>query len=173
MLKATQLRWFRTTLLGRTHGSSPPCPPVGPWRPVWIEAADSPSVDPIVRSVLEDGSGLIDVQLALDGIASAVLVAERAGRRAQAPLEPTAGGFRGTLRIESPDLWWPHTHGEPAMYALAVECPGPGGDERIELVVAIGPPAGDLQCEIEFGGGRPRGPAFFGGKQAHCGAICH
>jgi beta-mannosidase len=86
-----------------------------------------------VRSVLEDGSGRIDVQLALDGIASAVLVAERAGRRAQAPLEPTAGGFRGTLRIESPDLWWPHTHGEPAMYALAVECRGPGGDERIEL----------------------------------------
>jgi beta-mannosidase len=134
MLKSAQLRWFRTTLLGRTPGWSPACPPVGPWRPVWIESADSPRVDPVVRSVLEDGSGRVDVELALgDGVTSAVLVAERAGRRARVSLEQTAGMYRGTLRVESPDLWWPHTHGEPAMYALAVEFRGAHGDERIAL----------------------------------------
>src|SRR5512140_242303 len=37
MLEQQQLRWIRTTLLGRTPGWSPPCPAVGPWRPVWME----------------------------------------------------------------------------------------------------------------------------------------
>ncbi|HVT33361.1 MAG TPA: glycoside hydrolase family 2 protein [Rhodanobacteraceae bacterium] len=134
MLKATQLRWFRTTLLGRTPGWSPPCPPVGPWRPVWIETRNSPGADPVVRSAIESGRGRVDVELALDDdVASVVLVAERAGRRAETPLERTAGIWRGTLYVESPDLWWPHTHGEPALYALAAECRGARGDERIGL----------------------------------------
>ena len=37
MLEQQQLRWIRTTLLGRTPGWSPPCPAVGPWRAVWLE----------------------------------------------------------------------------------------------------------------------------------------
>ena len=32
MIEHQQLRWHRTTLLGRTPGWSPPAPPVGPWR---------------------------------------------------------------------------------------------------------------------------------------------
>ncbi|HVV96128.1 MAG TPA: hypothetical protein VHC92_03200 [Rhodanobacteraceae bacterium] len=134
MLKSAQLRWFRTTLLGRTPGWSPPCPPVGPWRPIWIEPGDAQHAEPLVRSALEDGRGRVDVELALDeGTTSAVLVAERAGHRTQMPLERKPTTWGGTLCIESPDLWWPHTHGEPATYALAVECSGARGDERIEL----------------------------------------
>ena len=37
MLEQQQLRWIRTTLLGRTPGWSPPAAPVGPWRGVWLE----------------------------------------------------------------------------------------------------------------------------------------
>jgi beta-mannosidase len=134
MMKSAQLRWFRTTLLGRTPGWSPPCPPVGPWRPVWIGSGDSAGADPRVRSTLEDGRGRVDVELVLgEGIDSAVLVAERAGRRAEAPLERSGASWRATLRVDSPDLWWPHTHGDPALYTLAVECRGARGDERIEL----------------------------------------
>ena len=37
MIEHQQLRWFRTTLLGRTPGWSPPAAAVGPWRDVWLE----------------------------------------------------------------------------------------------------------------------------------------
>src|SRR5690242_7385012 len=37
MVENQQLRWFRTTLLGRTPGWSPPAAAVGPWRAVWLE----------------------------------------------------------------------------------------------------------------------------------------
>ena len=46
MLEQQQLRWFRTTLLGRTPGWSPPCPAVGPWRPVWLETRAVSKSDP-------------------------------------------------------------------------------------------------------------------------------
>ena len=68
--------------------------------------------------------------------------------------------------------WLGLTYGQAGAQVDAVT-PRQQPEHGLQQVVAIGPPAGDLQCEIEFGGGRPRGPAFFGGKQAHCGAICH
>src|SRR5689334_8183551 len=36
MIENQQIRWFRTTLLGRTPGWSPPAAAVGPWREVWL-----------------------------------------------------------------------------------------------------------------------------------------
>ncbi|HZW51604.1 MAG TPA: hypothetical protein VFF05_07080, partial [Rudaea sp.] len=44
MVAHQQLRWFRTTLLGRTPGWSPPAAVVGPWRPVWL--AQGGVIDP-------------------------------------------------------------------------------------------------------------------------------
>ena len=51
MLAHQQLRWFRTTLLGRTPGWSPPAAVVGPWRDIWLERRDG--LQP--RSVNLDG----------------------------------------------------------------------------------------------------------------------
>jgi len=51
-----QLRWFRTTLLGRIPGWTPRVPPVGPWRSVWVERAsivDLESLD--LRTTVVDG----------------------------------------------------------------------------------------------------------------------
>src|SRR4051812_7509682 len=47
MVAHQQLRWIRTTLLGRTPGWSPPAAPVGPWR--GIELLDFPAA--IVRGL--------------------------------------------------------------------------------------------------------------------------
>ena len=50
MVAHQQLRWLRTTLLGRTPGWSPPAAAVGPWRDIWLEPRDAGS---ILRTHLE------------------------------------------------------------------------------------------------------------------------
>jgi len=133
MLKATQLRWFRTTLLGRTPGWSPSCPPVGPWRPVWIARGESARA-PAFSATLDGGAGRIDVEMPFDDdVASVKLITEHAGRRAEVALERGGGGFRGTLRIESPALWWPHTHGDPSLYEVSLDVKRGGASERVTL----------------------------------------
>lgn len=102
------LRWFRTTLNGRAPGFAPGPPVVGLWRPAWF-VADEPKLS--VRARLEEGWGVVTVKTDLpDGVkievggASAII----------------ANGH-AELRVRSPKLWWPHTHGEPHLYELTVE----------------------------------------------------
>ena len=144
MLEQQQLRWFRTTLLGRTPGWSPPCPAVGPWRGVWLETraleAGPIRLDPRVDA----GHGSVAVTAVLDPrIQAAALVVERHGRRIEAPLTQVDGRWRGRAELEHPALWWPHTHGEPALYRASLV--SSRGDEKIEI---------DLGCigfrSIEF-----------------------
>ncbi len=149
MLEQQQLRWFRTTLLGRTPGWSPSCPAVGPWRPISLEA----SAPPIVRARLDGDTGVVTVIAALDGATTAELVVSRiadgrviedaivvdtariisiapasgpvrASRDATAPFEKGDGAWRAEVRIEKPARWWPHTHGEPVRYAIAMVVDG-------------------------------------------------
>jgi len=132
MLKSAQLRWFRTTLLGRTPGWSPPCPAVGPWRPVWIAAAGS--IAPRMQSRLVDGIGHIDVALALaDDVTAATLVVERGTQRIESPIKRVDGLSHATLRIDKPALWWPHTHGEPVLYDVHVVVETGTGGKTIAL----------------------------------------
>ena len=102
------LRWFRTTLNGRAPGFAPGPPVVGLWRPVWF-ASGEVSFD--VRTRLDGDEGVVTLSTGLSdgtririGDASAIV----------------AGG-RAELRLSSPTLWWPHTHGEPHLYDLSVE----------------------------------------------------
>ena len=146
MVENQQLRWFRTTLLGRTPGWSPPAAPVGPWRGVWLEtraAIRVPSL--IVRSGVEGATGWVEVTATLESMAHggaiadvALVVTRGADRRHSIALQQrTAGSVsppRGAApsatdsytyggRLEIPDvaLWWPHTHGEPALHEARLE----------------------------------------------------
>jgi beta-mannosidase len=103
------LRWFRTSLLGRAPGFAPAPPLVGPWRPVELVDADAPQIE--VRTVLDGSDGLVAVRCAAEMGELDVTVAGVTERLA-------AGG--GTIRVPSPDLWWPHTHGEPHLHDLHV-----------------------------------------------------
>jgi beta-mannosidase len=94
MVENQQLRWFRTTLLGRTPGWSPPAAPVGPWRGVELgEPVPRP------RAWLEGDTGVVEA----DG-------------------EIEVAGVRGLGRVElpRPRRWWPHTHGAPELYPVRV-----------------------------------------------------
>jgi beta-mannosidase len=125
MVENQQLRWFRTTLLGRTPGWSPPAAAVGPWRPVWLETRAHVRLrDLDLRTGVEGSKGWIEVACSIasiarhGGIAGAALVVTREGEpRRSIPLR-TAGNDSYTGRLEIPNaaLWWPHTHGEPCLY---------------------------------------------------------
>lgn len=141
MLPQQQLRWFRTTLLGRAPGWTPPAAPAGPWRDVWIDSgarlrADAPALDVQLQP---DGQGRVTLALSLAApqpLEAVDLVLSRAGREWRAAMVPAAdapGRWRGELRVASPDLWWPHTHGEPALHALAVQVRQAGEVTRLDL----------------------------------------
>src|SRR5262249_10677641 len=102
MIEHQQLRWFRTTLLGRTPGWSPPAAPVGPWRPIRLLRAREPAI--ALRTRVVDGVGVVE--------ADGEIAVERGGKT-----------WRGSGRVEIPavEKWWPHTHGEPALYRIKCE----------------------------------------------------
>ena len=120
------LRWFRTMILGRAPGFAPRPAAVGPWRPVWLERRRRLVVEELaLRPRLDGGTGVLAVRARLRPlpgltIRSAELeVSGPAGvQRAFLELSGLAAGqiAQGELRITSVRPWWPHTHGEAALY---------------------------------------------------------
>jgi beta-mannosidase len=125
MVEHQQLRWFRTTLLGRTPGWSPPAAAVGPWRGVRLERRRGVTIEDVRLNA--GGDGTLDVSCRVTGIGTndslgAVLNLERDGQTVRADL--SAIGDRGRLggRVLVPDVqrWWPHTHGAAPLYTARV-----------------------------------------------------
>jgi beta-mannosidase len=128
MVAHQQLRWFRTTLLGRTPGWSPPAAVVGPWKDIWLQHRSFPEADGIrLTAQLKDSSGVVKCELKLEAapgqkIEAVFLRLERRGQsHTQLLQDDGAGRFSGLLLIEDVDLWWPHTHGEPALYNASLK----------------------------------------------------
>lgn len=126
MVAHQQLRFFRTTLLGRTPGWSPAAAVVGPWQGVWLEppvAAEPEVVEQ--RAWVEGDDGRLSLAVQLEGgpaLVSAVLRSSEPGERDITwKLERGADGLhRGTGSVPAVRRWWPHTHGAPARYALSL-----------------------------------------------------
>ncbi len=137
MIEHQQLRWFRTTLLGRTPGWSPPAAAVGPWRPARVERRRHLVVEDLRLDVgveLEGARGRVDVACRLRALGAArpgrvELVVERDGRVHRAPLAAEGDRWSGRLEVAGPDLWWPHTHGQPATYEARLVA----GEVTVEL----------------------------------------
>jgi len=128
MVEHQQLRWIRTTLLGRTPGWSPPAAAVGPWGAVWIERRDAIRVKSVqLRSSVSGRHGQVDVSCELDDLGapfdSVDLVLNHRGRDHSVALAKGEEGssYRGSLLIDEVALWWPHTHGEPVLYDARLE----------------------------------------------------
>ncbi len=127
MIENQQLRWHRTTLLGRTPGWSPPAAAVGPWRPVSIGygAPSGPAVEHL-HSTLQDGVGKVRLRIRNPpgggtGIWTLQLrdAEKTVATQVLRPLDGAA--MEAELSLREPRLWWPHTHGRPDLYE-AVLC---------------------------------------------------
>ncbi|MCU1278980.1 MAG: beta-mannosidase, partial [bacterium] len=127
MIEHQQLRWWRTTLLGRTPGWSPTAAAVGPWRPVVLERRAGVAIDDVrLRVTVDDGVGRVEIACrtrALAGTASPapLLVVARGGESHRVTLQGGDGEWSGRLELREPARWWPHTHGEPALYDARLE----------------------------------------------------
>jgi beta-mannosidase len=116
-LADNNLRWHRTMLLGRAPGIAPGPPPVGPWRPVSLERRRDLALDELRVRTRGDGGVHVRVAVrALGGVTPDELVLEVADATAEIRLRDGRGEVQ--LVVSSPELWWPHTHGEPALHDL-------------------------------------------------------
>lgn len=132
------LRWFRTTLLGRAPGFAPYPPAVGPWRPIWLERRRGFTVERLdLRPRLEGDDGILSVSVELRALGrtrprevEVGLVGPSGSHRARLDVaaHDEAVLISGELRVPQVRRWWPHTHGEPAMH-----------DVRFDVESEVGP----------------------------------
>lgn len=114
------LRWFRTTLLGRIPGWTPPVSAVGPWKPVYLLDKSTP-VNIDLKTSVKDSEGVIDFNCELSCKAQSIQ-ANLQIDEIDYPLEVTKNDAEDTIRLAAQikipevNLWWPHTHGEPHLY---------------------------------------------------------
>ena len=123
-----QLRWFRTTLLGRAPGFSPEPEPVGPWRPVTLVRRRRIVVENWTRHAELDGAdGTIRLQLRVRSLETA---ARPVGGRllvgdadASIEFEEQGAVHHGNVFVSIPNVfpWWPHTHGRPVLYPVRMK----------------------------------------------------
>lgn len=147
-----QLRWFRTSILGRAPGFAPGPPPVGPWRPIELERRRHIAAGAWSRRVELDGpAGMVQIEFHTRELRDGARPVSGWLRSDQyaAKLEWEGSRARALLRIPHVRRWWPHTHGEPALYPLRAEL---RLEDRGE-VCFDDLPAGfrSLECGTDFG----------------------
>ena len=128
LLAHQNLRFVRTSLLGRLPGWAVTPAPVGPYRPVRLVPADRTRlIGRRLVASLDGRDGVVQAELLVRGAratASASLVV--GGARGPLEAEDRDGDLvlRGTLNVGAVERWWPHTHGAQPLYEVNLEIDG-------------------------------------------------
>lgn len=118
------LRWARTSLLGRIPGWTPPVVAVGPWLPMRLETGVY-FEKLVLKTKYEGEMGLVDFSCDLLNAAS-VSNAELIIGGDSFPLQANEKET-GEIKLETktnfsqPELWWPHTHGTSKTYPATLK----------------------------------------------------
>ncbi|MCZ7454060.1 glycosyl hydrolase 2 galactose-binding domain-containing protein [Rhizobium rhizogenes] len=121
MMNTQGLRLIRTTALGYMPGWCPEIHAAGPWRPISLIRQES--VLCTLRSSLDDtGRGKVSIVLEANrDIQSARVIC--AGYSINLS-KGEDGKLLGELLIPGVEIWWPHTHGRPALHDIILELDG-------------------------------------------------
>ncbi|MDQ6777827.1 MAG: glycoside hydrolase family 2 protein [Actinomycetota bacterium] len=133
------LRFFRTMLLGRTPGLPTGPPVVGPWRGVRLERRRGAVLEDVeLRPRVEDGKGILAARVKLrapagggPGPTAVTLELTGHGGELRCPMSLDGLTAHGELVVDDVECWWPHTHGEPNLYRVAMTVDA--GGEALEL----------------------------------------
>ena len=132
-----QMRWFRTTLLGRIPGWSAAPAAVGPWRAITLTTTDTISVDDVVIKTATDGkTGTIAVSIDVSEINKPLEAKLLIDDHSVSLAEQSSGSKKylsAKLKIDNVKLWWPHTHGEPCLYPASLELEIDGHAQKLTL----------------------------------------
>ena len=127
LVNKQQLRWFRTTLLGRIPGWAGSVNPVGPWRS--IRLTHSPLVQLLhchLVSYAENQQGrmLLNASISCDTEVNRIEKASIKVADQHFPIliqqQNSNITLTADLTLTDIDLWWPHTHGIPALYNYVI-----------------------------------------------------
>jgi len=167
LVSEPNLRFFRTMLIGRAPGYPSGPAVVGPWRPVRLERRRGLAVERLeLRPRVEGRGGVLEVTARIRGIGPSGAV-ERAWVELSGPsgahraeLELSAGGAgvdaRGELTVPDVELWWPHTHGLPALHEVTLRVAGASGAEVAVHAGRVGFRMLEAGAELERDGLRLR-----------------
>jgi beta-mannosidase len=128
------LRFVRTMLLGRAPGFASGPAVVGPWRGVAVVRrrgviAERVALAPRVSG--DDGIVTVTGRLRTTGGAALPAAVTAVVGDARTRLAVSAdGAFAGAVTVAGARRWWPHTHGEPALYEVVIEAAGECVHER-------------------------------------------
>ena len=142
LMRDPAIRTVRQTLLGQMPGWCPDIDIIGPYRPVTMLNRRPATLD--LRTDWTGVGGSVAATLRGSDHATATL---RVGDVAL-PMTLRDGALTATATVPEVAAWWPHTHGEPALYPASIALP----DRTMEL-----PPVGFRRVEVDRG---PDGDGF-------------
>src|SRR5215471_10092587 len=129
LVEDQNLRWMRTTLLGRMPGWTLPIAAVGPWRPIVLECVERIEVREVDLQVRTRGdTGYVRVRAEIEELPGKPITAARlrvGEHRFPIGVRGASGWSSrvlvGDATIENVPLWHPHTHGEPVLVPWLLE----------------------------------------------------
>ncbi|MEO7041812.1 MAG: glycoside hydrolase family 2 protein [Gemmatimonadaceae bacterium] len=137
------LRWIRTTLLGRIPGWSSFAQPVGPWKAITLISHDAPHDAPHLVSrrmdaTIEGTDGVVSVTARLRGalgvnFESATISVGSENRQASIERVDADWQVTASIRVPHASIWWPHTHGQQPLYDVALKLGS--GDQASSLAL--------------------------------------
>lgn len=124
LVEEQNLRFIRTSLLGRVASWAPRFGAIGPWRPVRLRQLTSGDVEVFTyRTLLDVSAGTATFCGSVwSPIATPEVEIEVGHRRYSVPVIRRGDHleFDWTLACDEPPVWWPHTHGSQGSLAFTL-----------------------------------------------------
>ncbi len=144
MMSHQQLRWIRTTVLGRAPGWTPPYATVGPWQPIWIQRQPKLAISSLqLQASVDSGVGIVNILCQFEGFTQPykpadfqvelILQNEQGQWIIPLELDANANIFSAYYQLEQVRLWWPHTHGSQALYSAKLRVIPNAGSKAMEF----------------------------------------